>query len=110
MNIAEATMLTKEMIYNSRTKLRIYEPNSIKMFATDNGNSGKVEMNDKFVSLEEPLLKLDHLPEYKNPREDIIDAYFILKFLQTELKLRYGLLELNTLSLHRVVKISPLRT
>ena len=63
--------------------------------------------------MEEPLLDLNHLPEYKNPREDIIDAYFILKLLQAELKLRHGLIELKSLSVkqiqafNRVTKANP---
>ena len=101
-NIAEATSLTKNNIYQKHSKLRIYTPSSIKKFATSNGTASKVKMWEQFSKNGDTLLQLGHLPDMKNPQEDIIDAYFIMKLLQTELKLRHGLLRLDELSLKQI--------
>lgn len=101
-NIAEGTIFVKKLMYDNNTKFKIYEPNTIKMFSTNDGNAGKVTMHDKFVSLKDHLLILDHLEEYKNPKEDLIDAYFIMRLLQAELKLRYGFDELRNYSLKQI--------
>jgi len=113
-DIAEATMCTKLGIYEGHKALRIYEPSTIKLFATGNGNSAKVEMGDAYVKYEEKFKPdLSHLTPYKPPSEDLVDAYFCMKLLQTELKLRYGIVELRDLSLetikifNRVTKANP---
>jgi len=97
-NIAEATVLTKSMIYDHGTPLRIYTPSAIKKFATSNGTAGKVTMFKQFLEEESPFLQLNHLDELKNPQEDIIDAYWIIRLLQTELKLREGIITLRELN------------
>jgi len=97
-NIAEATVLSKAMIYDHGTPLRIYTPSMIKKYATGNGTSGKVSMFETFNSVDQSKLNLNHLTDLKNPQEDIIDAYWIMRLLQTELKLREGLLELRDLT------------
>jgi len=98
LNIAEATMLVKEEIYNRYTPLRIYTPSAIKKFATGNGSAGKLLMFNSFNDANEKLLSLDHLPDLKNPKEDIIDAYWIMRVLHTELQLRSGDILLKDLS------------
>jgi len=97
-NIAEATMLTKSMIYDKGTPLRIYTPSAIKKFATGKGNANKEAMFKQFNNDSHPFLDLSHLQDLKNPQEDIIDSYFIMKLLQTELKLRFGIMNLKELS------------
>jgi len=97
-NIAEATALTKHMIYENGSPLRTYTPSAIKKFATGNGTSGKVSMFKKFMEEENPFINLNHLDELKNPQEDIIDAYWIMRLLQTELKLRAGIITLRDLT------------
>jgi len=97
-NIAEATGLTKSMIYDKGTPLRIYTPSAIKKFATGNGTAGKVTMFKKFNEENNPHILLNHLDDLKNPQEDIIDAYWIMKTLQTELRLRAGLIDLKSLT------------
>ncbi len=101
-NIAEATVLTKSAIYDHGTPLRIYTPSAIKKFAAGNGTAGKVTMFEQFNKEEEAMLDLSHLTDLKNPQEDIIDAYWIMKLLQTELKLREGLIPLKTLSSKKI--------
>ena len=101
-NIAEATALSKSMIYDKNTPIRIYTPSAIKKFATGNGTSGKVTMFQKFVEEEQNFLTVSHLPELKNPQEDIIDAYWIMKLLQTELQLREGIITLRELDRKKI--------
>jgi Holliday junction resolvasome RuvABC endonuclease subunit len=96
-NIAEATMCTKLSLYENDIPFRIYDPNSIKKFATGHGNAGKVEMHESFKELSELKVNLSKLPELKCPREDLIDAFFIASLLQIELKLRYGIITLRDL-------------
>jgi len=97
-NIAEATVMTKSMIYDKGTPLRIYTPSAIKKFATGNGSAGKVSMFQQFQKESQTFLDLSHLQDLKNPQEDIIDAYWIMKLLQTELKLRFGIISLRDLN------------
>ena len=97
-NIAEATVLTKSVIYDNGTPLRIYTPSAIKKYATGNGSAGKVSMFNQFKKENQNYLDLSHLEDFKNPKEDIIDAYWIMRLLQTELKLRFGLISLKELS------------
>ena len=101
-NIAEATVLTKIMIYDHGTPLRIYTPSMIKKFATSKGDAGKVSMFDYFNKEHQNFLDLSHLQDRKNPQEDIIDAYWIMMLLQTELKLRYGIIQLRELSRKKI--------
>lgn len=101
-DIAESTMCTKLSIYEHNIPLRIYDPNSIKKFATSHGNSGKVEMIESFNKFAGMKPDLSKLPEYKSPQEDIIDAFWVVKLLQLELKLRYGLTLLKDLPLHHI--------
>ena len=97
-NIAEATALVKTVIYDKGTPLRIYTPSAIKKYATGNGSAGKVTMFTEFNKIDEKLIDLSHLPDLKNPKEDIIDAYWIMRLLHTELLLRNGYLDLKSLS------------
>ncbi|RKY69499.1 MAG: hypothetical protein DRQ24_10695 [Candidatus Latescibacterota bacterium] len=97
-NIAEATSLTKSMIYDHNTPLRIYTPSAIKKYATGNGSANKKMMFDQFNKESQKLLSLSHLQDLTNPQEDIIDAYWIMKLLLTELQLRNGVITLKQLS------------
>lgn len=101
-NLAEATVLAKSMIYDHGTAMRIYTPSAIKKFATGNGSAGKVGMWEMYQAEGQRLLDLSHLEDLKNPQEDLIDAYWIMKLLQTELKLRHGLMELRDMNTKRI--------
>jgi len=102
-DIAEATGCTKMGIYDSYIPLRIYEPTVIKMFATGKGTADKVQMGDAFVK-SEGSPDISHLPPYKTPSEDIVDAYFGMRLLQMEMKLRNGMVLLRDLN-PEVIKI-----
>ena len=94
-NIAEATFSIKEKIYDSGAKLRIYEPTAIKKFSTGLGNADKTKMSMAFNKTEHCRI-FDRLLE-GNPREDLIDAFFVAQMLLKELKLRKGLLNLSSM-------------
>ena len=102
-NIAEATGMLKLKLWNDGYNMRIYDPNSIKKFATGKGNADKTVMGDFFIA-DESLYKpqLDHLKNYDSPKGDIVDAYWISKLLWTELMIRHGRLDLKTLPLKTI--------
>ena len=105
-DIAESTGLMKYKIYNNEhtLRLRIYEPTSIKKFATLNGTSSKVEMGDAF-SADTDKWKPDiplNLKDYESPKADIIDAYWACRLLQIEIYLRKGLIPLKSLHEKRI--------
>ena len=112
-NIAEATMVTKLEIYNTNTPMRIYEPTAIKKFATGNGSSNKVVMDEFYTKFDDIKIDLSHLDSAVSPKEDLVDAYYVMRFLQIELKLRHGIIRLQDLSLpiielfNRVTKAYP---
>jgi len=103
--IGEATMAMKTLVYNSGSKFRLYSPSAIKKFATGKGNAKKFDMKDAYDKLDHQSVgyfDLSHLPENKNPSEDIIDAYWIMTLLKTELKIRAGLISLKDLNLKQI--------
>jgi Holliday junction resolvasome RuvABC endonuclease subunit len=112
-DIAEFTGLVKYKLYELGWKIRLYDPCSIKMYGTGIGNADKVKMTDCYMEKYNKDMDVSYLPLYKSPSSDIIDAYFIAKLLQIELKLRNGLVKLKDLSeveiriMNRVTKSSP---
>lgn len=99
-DIGEFIGYIKTYLYNDDYKIRLYDPNSIKKFATGKGNSDKVSMYLSFKQSEPNLL--NDLPIVNkgggvSPSSDIIDAYWISQLLLTELKLRKGLILLSSL-------------
>lgn len=98
--IAEFSSVIKMDFYRNNTKLRAYDIPSIKMFATGKGNGDKLYMEDAYNALQSTeKFDLSHLPNKgKSPASDIIDAFWIAKLLQTELKLRKGLIALKDLT------------
>lgn len=109
-NIAEFAGIIKEMAYNLLISIRLYDPNSIKIFATDKGNCDKLSMYDAFEKLSVPYKhSMTHLPEVNkgngvSPTSDIIDSFFICELLLLELKLRKGLVYLKNYP-EKVIKV-----
>jgi Holliday junction resolvasome RuvABC endonuclease subunit len=94
-NIAETTAIMKLWLIENGKKLRRYDPNSIKMFATGNGNAGKELMIGAYEKLPEAdRFDLSGLSTIKT-KEDICDAYWCSQLLLLELKLRRGLVRLK---------------
>ena len=83
---------------NQGTNLRLYDPCSIKMWATDRGNATKEDMVDAYDKIHKDPFKLTFLNRFGSHKEDIVDAYFIATLLVTELKLRKGLTQLKDLT------------
>lgn len=121
-DIAEATASIKIDLFDKRIPLRIYDPASIKMYATTKGNADKIRMEDNFELIEtEERFDLSFLPMvYEkdsgkgNPKDNIVDAFFICKLLLIELKLRSGFINLKDLDndkqiaiFNRVTKSNP---
>ena len=83
--------------------MRLYNISTIKIFASGSGNADKIRMEDAYEALpiEEKIglnfLPMVHEKKTNNPKDNIIDAFFITKLLQTELKIREGILTLREL-------------
>jgi len=106
-NIAEATGALKVEFYQRGIPLRLYDPGSIKKFASNFGNADKVRMRETYDALNDGK-KLD------GPvNEDIVDAYFIADLLHKELQLRKATISLRDLTdkqievFNRVTKSYP---
>jgi Holliday junction resolvasome RuvABC endonuclease subunit len=90
--IGEATGELKKRIWESKVPLRIYDPTSIKMFITGVGNADKELMKKHYKG----IIPIEDI------NEDIIDAYHITSLLQTELKLRKGIVKSQDLLEHQI--------
>ena len=107
--IAENTGILKSYLYDSGSKLRTYEPTTIKMFFCGNGSANKMLMINEYLENEEennPLnldlkLKQFEITE-KSKLNDVVDSYAIAKLLHTELLLRKGLIEIKSLNLKQI--------
>lgn len=117
-DIGEFIGHVKMTLLKEHHKLRLYDPNSIKKFATGKGNSDKISMYQSFIKDTETKPELKVLPTPTkasgvSPTSDIIDAYYIARLLQQELKLRRGIQELRNLDedtisiFNRVTKNRP---
>lgn len=105
-DIAEFTSLIKNSIYDLGIKMRIYDPNSIKMF-TVKGNADKLDMYEAMKKYDKsatgfdlsllPVVEEKHRKKGVSPTSDIVDSYFIARLLWQELKLRKGLQRLKEL-------------
>tara|TARA_Y100000004_G_C8849748_1_gene384210 strand:- start:192 stop:749 length:558 start_codon:yes stop_codon:yes gene_type:complete len=87
-HIAENTGVLKYKMYQNRMPLEIVEPTKVKKFATGKGNASKADMYASFT--QESLVDLAKLiqpdrEEIGNPLSDIVDAYYICKYLHAQL-------------------------
>lgn len=102
-NIAEWCGAVKFHAFLKKKKIRLIDPNSVKMFATTRGNCDKISMSNAYDALEDSY-KLD-FSTYKevtkssgvSPTSDLIDAFYLTKILLYELRLRRGLMKLSEL-------------
>lgn len=103
-NIAEGCGILKYNIFKAnpdKRMLRIYTPKEIKKVFADNGNAGKMKMEDVFNSYEEMKPDISIL-EKEHPKEDIIDAFACVYVLNLELKVRHGYEELKNLKMKQI--------
>lgn len=92
-DIGEFAGIIKFFILLHGTKIRIYEPNVVKQFATGKGNAKKIDMFESFKILSEMGMIKD-LPSAEgredgiSPTSDIIDSFWMARCLLKELQLR----------------------
>ena len=89
-HIAENTGILKYKMYQNRMPLEVIEPTKVKKFATGKGNASKTDMYAAFT--QETMVDLAKLiqpdrEEIGNPVSDIVDAFYICKFLRNQLTL-----------------------
>ena len=85
-------------------KLRLYDPLSVKMFVKD-GHAQKIHMEEEFYKrVESKNFSIGHLKSEDTPKSDIIDAFWIVELLRTELQLRKALISLKDLD-ERIIRI-----
>jgi len=110
LQIAEIAGLAKTIFYNAYWKIRILAPRSVKLWATGNGSAEKNEILEK--AIEEKL----YIPDYiikTDTAYDISDAYFLMRMVETELKIRKDPLYMKKLTeqqkvvFNRVTKANP---
>ena len=110
LQIAEISGVAKTLFYCADWKLRILDPLSVKLWATNRGNAEKWEVRKEaqLEGLKIPLNIWNTEMSY-----DISDAYFLMRMLETELKIRNNPLEMNKLNeqqkkvFNRVTKANP---
>ena len=113
--LAEFCSQIKFEAIRNGTKVRLIEPLTLKMFATNSGKAHKPEMFDAFVN-EATSLDLSYLPQIQvhkkgknagnrnvngiSPLSDIIDAFWLCELLKEELQIRKGTKQLSDLVPH----------
>lgn len=108
--IAELTGYIKHMIYEGGGRIRIHDPLSVKLFATNKGHCTKKDIVERArlaFSIPEGLVKRkmvkkkgekEKVEEYDGPATDIADAYFLAQMTFRELQIRNGKLLLDQLT------------
>ena len=87
-DIPESTGLLKHRLYTNYLHFDTYAPTSIKKFATGKGNSGKDIMQIAFyeeTGIDLPSV-LNQTTKALAPSSDIIDSYYVAKFLFENIK------------------------
>jgi len=112
LQIAEIAGVIKNIFYPDNWKIRMHDPLSVKLWATGKGNADKFEMvqkaKDDGINIPEYLFK-----KKEDPGADVADAYFLMKMLETELKIRSNPLEMKNATdeqkrvFNRVTKANP---
>lgn len=83
-HIGECTGLLKYQLWQSGRILSVYEPTVIKKFATGKGNAKKDQMYEAFVKETDVDLKAQlnfESSKIVSPISDLVDSYFICKYL-----------------------------
>ena len=86
-HIAENTGVLKYKLYQQSLPVDVFTPSVIKKFATGKGNANKDFMYESFLQdTGVPLAKFMGMnkDKIKSPLSDIVDAYFICKYLRYE--------------------------
>lgn len=92
----------KQMLFKEKKFIRLYEPTVIKMYATGKGTADKVRMCDTYDNSSCIIKDIIDLPQYKQPKEDLVDAFYICSLLRKEMELRKGITLLKDLNLEEI--------
>lgn len=88
-HIAENTGILKYKLYQASIPLEIVQPSHVKKIATGKGNADKTKMYEAFLKETKIPLKDIISPNKKeigNPVSDLVDAFYICKFLYQSFK------------------------
>lgn len=105
--IGEFAGLIKHHLYEKEAKIRIYDINTIKLFATGSGSADKLAMYEAFLKLplkdrydisDLPPIPLQKRKKGVSPTSDVVDSFQICNLLLTELMLRKAKISLKELS------------
>ena len=83
-NIAENTGILKWRLWQATTPIEVIPPSVIKKFATGKGNANKEKMHEAFMEETGVDLIKAMTPSKRkvgNPVSDVVDAYYICKYL-----------------------------
>ena len=102
-DIGEFIGQIKMSLFKASYKVRLYDPNSIKKFATGKGNSDKISMYLAFKKDTEIKPDLSSYPvptkgSGASPTSDIVDSYYIARLLRIEILLRKGIINASQLT------------
>lgn len=83
--IGENTGILKKKLIDNDYKLVVIPPTMIKKFATGKGNANKQQMISAFLGASIiDLFEIFQQSTIKKPLEDIVDSYFILRYIEKE--------------------------
>lgn len=85
--IAENTGFLKCKLYNEKLPFKLFAPTTIKKFATGKGNADKIKMYEawmKETNYDIQKILTPNRTKIGSPISDIVDSYFILKYLIKE--------------------------
>jgi hypothetical protein len=81
-DIGENTGILKHLLWNKKLSFEVFSPPSIKKFATGKGNANKLVMYGTFVEeTQMDISAIIHCNEGDSPMSDIIDSYYIAKYM-----------------------------
>lgn len=109
--LAEVTGCIQNLMYMAGANIRLYDPLSVKMFATGNARCLKRDMVEeasklcpdfknfaRFTKGKKKKTSVGPIEELDGPGTDMADAYFLARLLTFELLLRSGQKELKDLT------------
>lgn len=95
--IGEVGGAVRNLALNRGFKIRLHNITEIKMFATNNGNAPKVDVENAIVAACPDIGKLISKIPVGKTRSDVVDSYAIARLLWTEVMVRAGGLALADL-------------
>ena len=113
--LGELGGLFRMLLYKNGVPFRLHDPNTIKMFTTDNGSADKDLMKEAIKVAYNVVFNFDKLTDKQNAdvSEDLADAFAIAQLTWTEYRLRKGEVALSSFSekqiqaFNRVTKYHP---